>query len=474
MLEESLELLEAKVASLEMMGGNNDGANNIDSSGKTEDSTDVGEFTIRPPPSTAIAIASSDEAAAALVTPPKSAADEAKSNEEEKDRKLRKRQDEIVLQLVSEMNRLIDLHTMPSGETADDFEEDECSCHSTTHVAAETEREKGVDENDEDEDEDSGEDDIAHEAAELAMFDDEEAAILAELNLRCSTHTVVVEDQLANAIHDGTIHDDTGRENENGNNPSASSSDDDGNAKDDLYERAKSDGALISTKLFKKDCDEAAGNNNNKSSSEDDDEDEDEHDDEENEEHHHPSRNENKDIPPISVMRVIDTSLLEELVTKILTEEKSSSKKSHKKKSSSSKSKSKQKAKKAKAKKVAAAKASKPKSVLYQLTCKKCIGQNFVGSTREDLKEKVKENYGVIWQVVQTAYGKGGGPLVQEGGSEHEHSLSFRSSAFAHHIAKHCRKCDSQEDVYNWCVRNVKVERISKMAPPKEQKRDSI
>lgn len=103
----------------------------------------------------------------------------------------------------------------------------------------------------------------------------------------------------------------------------------------------------------------------------------------------------------------------------------------------------------------------KPKRVLYQLSCKQCIGQNFVSSTKsDDLKEKVKENFSVVWQVVRTAYGKGGGE--ENIGSLHEHSLSFRASSLAHHIADHCRECNSEEEVYQWCLHNIKVERISK------------
>jgi len=99
------------------------------------------------------------------------------------------------------------------------------------------------------------------------------------------------------------------------------------------------------------------------------------------------------------------------------------------------------------------------RSTLYQLSCKHYVGQNFVGSTRCDLREKVKEHYGVVWQVVQTVYGNGGSADVD--GSTNE-QLSYRGSSFSHHLAGHCRDCGSREEAFGWCVENVRVERISR------------
>eukprot|EP00579_Thalassiosira_antarctica_P032692 CAMPEP_0201994354 /NCGR_PEP_ID=MMETSP0905-20130828/2221_1 /ASSEMBLY_ACC=CAM_ASM_000554 /TAXON_ID=420261 /ORGANISM="Thalassiosira antarctica, Strain CCMP982" /LENGTH=330 /DNA_ID=CAMNT_0048549307 /DNA_START=66 /DNA_END=1055 /DNA_ORIENTATION=- len=148
------------------------------------------------------------------------------------------------------------------------------------------------------------------------------------------------------------------------------------------------------------------------------------------------------DLPARTQRMKIETSTLEELLTRVLSTEKDTSAppetesekpKSHKHK--------------------------QRRALLYQLSCKHCIGQNFVGSTKNNLKDKVKENYAVVWQVVQTAYGKGEGDV---GGEDLEHGLSFRASSFAHHAARHCQDCESEGEVNQWCLENVKVERISK------------
>lgn len=111
----------------------------------------------------------------------------------------------------------------------------------------------------------------------------------------------------------------------------------------------------------------------------------------------------------------------------------------------------------------------KPAGTLYQLSCKKCVGQNFVGSTGGDIKTKAKECFAVIWQVVKTVYGKGldssdGGLFCGSELVDMDKGLSFRASSFAHHVAMHCSGCESEKEVYNWCLRNVKVEKINNSA----------
>mmetsp|Transcript_21442 Transcript_21442/g.46580 ORF Transcript_21442/g.46580 Transcript_21442/m.46580 type:complete len:340 (-) Transcript_21442:116-1135(-) len=152
--------------------------------------------------------------------------------------------------------------------------------------------------------------------------------------------------------------------------------------------------------------------------------------------------------PPARKPMIIETSALERLVTQALSAEKDESVSVPAAENEQTKEKRKRKHKN-----------RRPHQELYQLSCKHCIGQNFVGSTKNDLKDKVKKNYAVVWQVVQTAYGEGDCDIV---GSGHDHSLSFRASSFSHHIARHCRECKSEEGVYQWCLKNIKVERISK------------
>lgn len=121
---------------------------------------------------------------------------------------------------------------------------------------------------------------------------------------------------------------------------------------------------------------------------------------------------------------------------------------------------------------------------LYQLSCKHCVGQNFVGTTKGDLKEKVKDHYGVVWQLVSQAYGKGPknedwrnnckkskgnkgkGDDKDEEEEEKQEDFDhvFRASSFSHHIAEHCRECNSESKVLGWCAKNVKVEKIAASA----------
>ena len=115
----------------------------------------------------------------------------------------------------------------------------------------------------------------------------------------------------------------------------------------------------------------------------------------------------------------MDTSTLEQLLTTLLENEAQAD-------SSSAPSKSKKKSSKHRKKKKKKRRKKKDHRLLYQLSCKQCIGRNFVGVCKNDeLREKVKENYAVVWQVVRTAYGKGEGE--DEPGNLHQDSLSFRA-----------------------------------------------
>lgn len=93
--------------------------------------------------------------------------------------------------------------------------------------------------------------------------------------------------------------------------------------------------------------------------------------------------------------------------------------------------------------------------VLYQLSCR---GESVVCWTKRcDLNERVEENFSCVWQLIQTAYGKGNGGV---GVQFKERNLSFRASSFAHHVANQCQYCDSEEEVIEWCLYNVKVDLI--------------
>ena len=93
--------------------------------------------------------------------------------------------------------------------------------------------------------------------------------------------------------------------------------------------------------------------------------------------------------------------------------------------------------------------------VLYQLSCR---GESIVTWTkRSQLQEMIDENYCDVWQVIQTAYGKGNAGIGQH---FHGRNLSFRSSSFAHHVANQCQYCDSEDEVFEWCLYNVKVDLI--------------
>lgn len=39
---------------------------------------------------------------------------------------------------------------------------------------------------------------------------------------------------------------------------------------------------------------------------------------------------------------------------------------------------------------------------------------------------------------------------------------TFMTSSFAQHIAGHCKNCQSLEEVVTWCVKHIKVEKISR------------
>jgi len=97
----------------------------------------------------------------------------------------------------------------------------------------------------------------------------------------------------------------------------------------------------------------------------------------------------------------------------------------------------------------------------------------------------VKDHYGVVWQLVSQAYGKGpknedwknntskkkgdkgkgddkDGEVEEEKQEDFDHV--FRASSFSHHIAEHCRECNSESKVLSWCAKNVKVEKIAASA----------
>lgn len=90
--------------------------------------------------------------------------------------------------------------------------------------------------------------------------------------------------------------------------------------------------------------------------------------------------------------------------------------------------------------------ASVPNDTMYQLSCRLCDGQQFMGNTSGELKKVVKEHFSTVWHLVQPTPG-----MVRKRDSE------FRTSSLAHHIASHCKQMDSEEDVRKWCKKNVKL-----------------
>lgn len=105
-------------------------------------------------------------------------------------------------------------------------------------------------------------------------------------------------------------------------------------------------------------------------------------------------------------------------------------------------------------------KKNKPQYDMYQLSCRNCIGCTHVGAVRKDkIKERVRRDYELVWQVVQLAYGQGAGSEAEIDRHD-DRDLPFRASSFSHHVAEHCRDCRTQDEVYEWCLRNVKVEKI--------------
>lgn len=98
---------------------------------------------------------------------------------------------------------------------------------------------------------------------------------------------------------------------------------------------------------------------------------------------------------------------------------------------------------------------------LYQLSCRKCSGQNFLGNTNEDLRDKTMEHFSVIWSIVKTYYGKG--HIAEEDiicPPTDAAKCNFRSSSLAHHLAFHCKDFANESEVKKWCTKNVKLERI--------------
>lgn len=86
----------------------------------------------------------------------------------------------------------------------------------------------------------------------------------------------------------------------------------------------------------------------------------------------------------------------------------------------------------------------------YQLSCRNCIDQSYVGQTKENVKQKVRDHFSEVWYVAR-------GMDVTVNTDE-----AFMKSSFAQHVAEHCMQCQSSEDVVRWCVKNIKVEKISR------------
>ncbi|KAL7491544.1 hypothetical protein ACHAWT_000866 [Skeletonema menzelii] len=87
----------------------------------------------------------------------------------------------------------------------------------------------------------------------------------------------------------------------------------------------------------------------------------------------------------------------------------------------------------------------------YQLSCRNCIDQSFVGQTRDNnVKQKVRDHFSEVFYVSR-------GMDVTVNTDE-----TFMKSSFAQHAAGHCKNLQSSDEVVRWCVKNIKVEKISR------------
>lgn len=108
----------------------------------------------------------------------------------------------------------------------------------------------------------------------------------------------------------------------------------------------------------------------------------------------------------------------------------------------------------------------------YQLSCRKCEGQNFLGNTDEDLRDKAMEHFSVIWSIVKKCYGKEHIEDEDICPPTDAVKCKFRSSSLAHHLAFHCKDFETETEVKKWCTKNVKLERIKSDPNTSRKKRE--
>mmetsp|Transcript_13655 Transcript_13655/g.28991 ORF Transcript_13655/g.28991 Transcript_13655/m.28991 type:complete len:172 (+) Transcript_13655:228-743(+) len=97
---------------------------------------------------------------------------------------------------------------------------------------------------------------------------------------------------------------------------------------------------------------------------------------------------------------------------------------------------------------------------LYTISCqtcqkKYCHIKGYMGvynSTAAEYKStmttKLKEHYNQVWKLVQE----------ENGGMQRCNDRGFASSSLALHIAKHCHGLETEGEVMEWCIGNLKVQ----------------
>ena len=109
--------------------------------------------------------------------------------------------------------------------------------------------------------------------------------------------------------------------------------------------------------------------------------------------------------------------------------------------------------------------------VVYQLSCRLCEGNTYIGSASgQDLKKVAKDHFSTVWKIVSQ----------DEGGSSNSHAKAhslditygeyddnnddddFRNKPLARHLAEcHCHNLNTEEEVWKWCKKYVKLEKLN-------------
>ena len=111
---------------------------------------------------------------------------------------------------------------------------------------------------------------------------------------------------------------------------------------------------------------------------------------------------------------------------------------------------------------------------LYQMSCRECdcshchIPYSSVFVTANDAQKEMpkilKKHYKRVWQIVQHLKEDDAtdsiSPSVHKSRLKKDQASNsgFPSSSFGRHLVKHCSSCNSESDVLQWCIKNVKIE----------------